>query len=336
MRRLAAFAAAVAVGLVVALPLAAQSTALTAHPQDTLQNNNGNVAPLGVLGNGALAEARTMILVPRHELPPVPTYLMAIHVHCQSAGNVDYASLQIHVAPTAATGLNLAFNANYSVPPWPALLATNTQVAYSGGWTRIPFTAPYPYDGASSLLVEIAKVVQAGPTGFPFATMSTSSSPPRTDRPPMAYAFGGPGSGAATATVGTQYANAIAHRFEWLDAPTIRHRGNPGLSGNQYNLGGSVTATFQGTPGNLYVMAAGTGYLPIDVPIPGIAGGLRLATATTFASGALGPSGEDGVSFSIPTTPALVGFFIAYQGVALDLATQTITFTNGSDHFVNP
>lgn len=332
MCRFAAFAAALAV----ALPLAAQAPAFTAHPQDTLQNNNGNIAPLGVIGNGALAEARSMILVPRQELPPVPANLSAIYVHAQSAVNVDYATLNVLVGPTSATGLNLNFNANHSIVPWPALLASNTQVAYTGGWTRIPFASPFPYDGTTSLLIEIVKVVQPGAAGFPFATMSTSSSPPRTDRPPMTYVFGGPGSGAATAAVGTQFANSIAYRLEWTSAPTIRHRGNPGVSGNQYNLGGSVTVTFQGTPGNLYVMAAGTGYLPFDVPLPGFAGALRLANATTFASGALGLSGEDGVSFVIPTTPALVGFFIAYQGVALDIATQTITFTNGSDHFVNP
>ena len=63
MRRFAAFAAA----LVVAFPLAAQAPAFTAHPQDTLQNNNGNIAPFGVIGNGALAEARSMILVPRQQ-----------------------------------------------------------------------------------------------------------------------------------------------------------------------------------------------------------------------------------------------------------------------------
>ncbi|MBM3973912.1 MAG: hypothetical protein FJ301_07410 [Planctomycetes bacterium] len=332
MRRLANFAAAVAV----ALPLAAQAPAFTAHPQDTLQNNTGNIAPLGVLGNGALAEARTMILVPRRELPPVPASLSALYVHAQSAVNIDYATLNVLVGPTSATGLNLTFNANHSIVPWPALLASNLQVAYTGGWTRIPFASPFVYDGTASLLIEIVKVVQPGAAGFPSATMSTSSSPPRTDRPPMTYVFGGPGSGAATAAVGTQFANSIAYRLEWTSAPTIRHRGNPGVSGNQYNLGGSVTVTFQGTPGNLYVMAAGTGYLPQDVPIPGLAGALRLANAATFASGALGLSGEYGVSFVIPTTPALVGFFIAYQGVALDIATQTITFTNGSDHFVNP
>ena len=332
MRRHVAFAAALAI----AVPLAAQSAAVTAHPQDTLQNNNGNLAPLGVISNGALAEARTMILVPARELPPVPSVLSAIYVHAQSAVTIDYATLQVLVSPTTATGLNLAFNANHSIVPWPAMLATNTQVAYTGGWTRIPFPAPFPYDGTSSLLIEIVKVVQPGAAGFPFATMSTSSSPPRTDRPPMVYAFGGPGSGASTNAFGTQYANSIAYQLEWNGAPTIRHRGNPGASGNQYNLGGSVTVTFQGTPGNLYIMAAGTGYLPVDVPLPGFAGALRLANATTFASGLLGLTGEDGVAFTIPTTPALVGFFIAYQGVALDIATQAITFTNGSDHFVNP
>ncbi len=277
-----------------------------------------------------------MILVPARELPSVPCQLTAIEVHCQSAVTIDYATLNISCAPTSATGLNLAFVPNYGLPPWPALQATNLQVNYQSGWTRIAFPAPYPHDGASGMLIEIQKVVQPGAAGFPFATMSTSSSPPRNDRPPMVYAFGSPGSGAASAAAGSTYANSIVYRLEWNGSPTMRHRSDVAASGNQYGLGGSVTVTFHGAPGQLYVMAAATGYLPGDAPIPGFGGALRLANPVTFASGLLGFGGEDSVTYSIPTTPGLVGFFIAYQGAAFDLATQAVTFTNCSDHFVNP
>jgi hypothetical protein len=60
-----------------AAALAAQNGALTAHPQETLQNSSGNIAPLGVLPGGIGAEGRVMLLVPREEVPTVPAVLTA-------------------------------------------------------------------------------------------------------------------------------------------------------------------------------------------------------------------------------------------------------------------
>ena len=318
-----------------AAALAAQNGALTAHPQETLQNSSGNIAPLGVLPGGIGAEGRVMLLVPREEVPTVPAVLTAIEVYCPSGATVQYTSLQMNAAATSATGLNLAFLPNYQQGPWPILSATNLTVAYGAGWTRIPFNNPYPFPGNSNLLIEFLKVVQPVSGGFPFATTSTSSSPPRIDRPPMVYAFGNPGSGASNAAFGTTYATSIAFRLVWDNTPTIRHRSDVGLSGNQYNLGGNVTVTLQGQPGQAYVMAAGSSYLPFGLPLPGIDGELRLDAPTTFASGLLGLSGAESATIAIPSVPALVGIFLAYQGVTYDLGSQALTLTNCSDHFVN-
>lgn len=315
--------------------LAAQNGVLTAHPQETLQNSSGNSAPLGVLPNGVAAEARTMLLVPREEVPSLPAVLTAIDVYCPSGATVQYASLQMNATTTTATGLNLAFAPNFQQGPWPILSATNLTVAYGAGWTRIPFNNPYPFPGGQNLLIEFRKVVQAGSGGFPFATTAISSSPPRVDRPPMVYAIGNPGSGANNAAFGTNYATSIAYRLVWNNAPTIRHRSDVGLSGNQYNLGGSVAVTMQGQPGQSYVMAAGSSYLPDGLPLVGIQGLLRINAPITFASGLFGLSGSDSVTIAIPNTPALVGAFLAYQGATYDFGSQALTLTNCSDHFVN-
>lgn len=321
--------------LLATAPLCAQADAITAHPQETLQNTSGNFAPLGVLPGGVGAEARSLLLIPRHELPCVPSTVTAIEVHCPAAATVDYASLEILFGPTTATGLNLAFGPNFSAAPWPARQASNVQVAYGAGWTRIPLGNPYPHDGASSLLLEFRKVVQPGPQGYPFASMATSSSPARLDRPPMVHGFGGPGSGAANAPVAGFYATAMVVRLVWSGTPTLRHRSNLAASGNQYGLGGSVTLTMQGSPGQLYLIAADANYLPPGFALPGITGELRLAAPISFASGLLGLSGEDGAVVAIPNNPALVGTFLAYQGATYDIASQAITLTNATDHFVN-
>ncbi|MBM3961920.1 MAG: hypothetical protein FJ306_08490 [Planctomycetes bacterium] len=44
--------------------LPAQQVARTAHPQESVHDNNGNLAPFGVFNTGAGAEARTQISFP--------------------------------------------------------------------------------------------------------------------------------------------------------------------------------------------------------------------------------------------------------------------------------
>lgn len=315
--------------------LAAQSGVLTAHPQETLQNSSGNAAPLGVLPGGVAAEARAMLLVPREEVPTVPAVLTAIEVYCQSAATVQYTSLQMNATATTATGLNLAFAPNFQQGAWPILSTSNLTVAYGSGWTRIPFNNPYPFPGGQNLLIEFRKVVQASGGVFPFASTTISSQPPRVDRPPMVYAIGNPGSGTNNAAFGTTYATSIAFRLVWNNTPTIRHRSDVGTSGNQYNLGGSVVVTMQAAPGQFYIMAAGSTYLPFGLPLTGFDGELRLNAPITFASGFFGQTGSDSVTIAIPNTPALAGSFLAYQGVTYDLGSQALTLTNCSDHFVN-
>jgi hypothetical protein len=315
---------------------AAQTGALTAHPQETLQNSSGNFAPFGVLPGGVGAEARTMLLLPREEVPTLPAVLTAIEVACPTNAVVDYAALEIYLAATPATGLNLAFAPNYQQPPWPALQTANLTVNYTAGWTRIPLSNPYPFPGNANMTLEIRKVVQPGAGGFPFATMATSSSPPRVDRPPMTLVFGNPGSGASTTPFGAAYTTSLAIRLVWDGVPTLRHRSNVGTSGNQYALGGSVDLTIATQPGQFYVLCAGSTYLSPGLPLPGINGELRLNGFTAFASGFVGPSGADSVMLTIPNNLALVGVFLAYQAATYDLAAQSFTLTNCSDHFVNP
>lgn len=314
----------------------AQSAALTAHPQETLQNGNGNLVPFGVTSTGIFAEGRTHMLIPKDELPSFPALLTAIEVHGQSTATLDYASLAIDLAPSTATSLSTSFAANLTTVPTSVLAATSLQVAYSStSWTTIPFAAPYVHDGTSSLLIEVRKVVQTA-ASYPFMTMSTSSSPPRTDRPNMVYSLGGPGSGASTSPVANSIGPVLSVRLVWTGIPTIRNRGDLGTSGNQYNVGGSVTMTVNGPAGHLWVLAAALSFLPTAVVVPGLTGDLRLNGPVVFAGGLLDAGGVGSHLIAIPNNPGLVGAYLAYQGAVVDPVTVAITLTNGTDHFINP
>jgi hypothetical protein len=151
----------------------------------------------------------------------------------------------------------------------------------------------------------------------------------------MVYAFGTPGSGASTAPVATTAANALSFRLVWTGTPTMRNLSNVGVSGHQYNLGGQVLLTMNGSPGQLYVMAAGDAYQPVPIPIPGWAGNLLITNPVVFDGNLLDPTGAATFTFNLPTNPALVGFHIFYQGATIDPFTGAITLTNGTDHFLN-
>jgi hypothetical protein len=325
--------------LLASLAAAQGQTTLTAHPQETLQENTGNLVPLGVLGLGStalFAEGTTQILVPKEELPTTPCFLTGLEFLGGALDTVDYASLTITVGPTTATSLSPTFANNFPVPGTTVVQLTNQPITWtSAAFVGVPFAQNYVHDGVSGMVIEIRKVVQAGANGWPFMTMGSSSSPSRNDRPVMAYAFTGPGGGGANATQASVFANSIVHRMLWNLTPTVRNLSDVGASGNQYNIGSTVTVTVGGNPGELFVLAAGVGYLPAGVPIPGFGGALLLNGPVIFASGLIGALGEATTPVALPNNPAVVGFHIFYQAATVDPVSGTIVLTNGSDHFVN-
>jgi hypothetical protein len=317
----------------------AQIPALSAHPQETLQNGNGNLVAFGIGETGSCGEGRTMLLVPARELPTTPCVLLGIDVHPQMAATITYSSLAIRCAPTSATTLQSAFASNFGAPPTTVLAASNLTLSWQNGWMPIVFSTPYLHDGSSSLVIEIKKNIQAAGS-YPFVTMSTSSFPARTDRPAMIFAFGTPGSGASQASTSAYAANPLSVRLRWLFTPTVRHRSDVGgLFHHQYNLGGTVEVTVAGAPGHIYLLGAGYDWLPARLPIPGLRGALWITTPTgpiVFAQGMLGASGEAMHPISIPPIAALVGMRLTYQAETIDPSTMEITLSNGSDHFINP
>ncbi|MEO6597843.1 MAG: hypothetical protein ABIP94_24115, partial [Planctomycetota bacterium] len=326
---------AIAVALSAVSLLPAQQTNLTAHPQESVQSGNANYSPFGVFSTGSGAEARAHILVPANELPGPGAVLTGIELCVLTSGTVTYASLEISASPTPATSLSNTFANNIVGTPTVVLQATSLQVAYSSAaWVGIQFTQPYVHDGVSALLLDVKKVVQQAPT-YQFVTMNKTSYPPRNDRPQMAYVFGGPGSGQNNALTATSMDSPISFRLLWSGMPTLRNRADTGASGNNYNIGGSTVMTVAGDPGDLWVLAAGVGFLPSPVAIPGIAGTFRLNGPVVYAGGVLDAAGQGVLAANLPNNPSVVGFYLVHQAATVDVGTGAIVLTNGMDHFVN-
>ena len=315
--------------------LAAQQFVRTAHPQDTLQNNSGNLSPLGVFATGQAAEARSQILFRPLELPAPGAQLAAIEVHAQGTSTLLYSSLVVRVSPTLAGALVPVFAANLPAPVT-VLQAQNLTVPYSAaGWTTIPMTTPFAYvhDGQSALVLEITKVIS--PNTIAATVMDTPSPPSRTDRPPMVYAFGGIGSGASNSLLATASGDPLAVRLVWTGVPTMSHRSDPGPSGNQYALGSTITYTVEGEPGSFYITTIDTALLPVPLQLPGISG-LVYAFSGFTNFGNLDAAGRAVNTVTIPPLQTFVGLYVVYQAGVLNAVTGVGQLTNAHDHFVNP
>lgn len=321
--------------LLVALSASAAAQQLTAHPQESLGSGSGNTTPLGWAG-GISAEARTQLLIPRQELPAIPTLLTGIEVAALPSGTINYQLLGITCAAADRTQLDPIFDNNLGPSPTLVMPAGPRTIEFARqDWTAIQFVQPYLHDGHSDLVIDIRKVVS--PVGSSLLVgQRIGSVPDRIDRPRTAFTFGGLGSGAANATVAAITSQPpISLRLLWQDAPTLRHRCEIGPSGNQFSLGGQVTLTVQGTPGHLFVMAAGIDWVP-GHPLEGVIGELRLAARYTFRDAMLDAQGLGTHVVTIPNAPSLVGLHVTYQTAIVDPLNATVTLTNGTDHFLNP
>lgn len=318
-------------GLAGVLP--AQQGALTSHPQDSIQNGNGNLAPFGAQPTGQAAESRSQLLIRSSELPGPGALLVGLEIHAQADATLLYQLLRIRVGNTAASGLssNLTQNAQNAQT---VLDASGFQVVYSvAGWTRIAFAAPFAHDGSSALVIDVQKVVD--PLTLPLVVMDVPSPPSRPDLPRMVYAFGGPGSGASSATSALLSADPICVRLVWNGAPTLRHRSDLGPSGNHYAIGTTIDVALTTTAGSPYLLGFDVAFLASPIAVPGFAGVLHVAPPIArlgFASA----SGVASWSLPIPPDPFLVGVDVVFQGGVLDLANGVLRWTNACDGFVAP
>ena len=305
----------------------------TAHPQETVADGNGSVLPFGCLSPTAFTEARTQILIRSHELPGPGAALVGIEVHCQDAVALDYTLLEIDAYETNLNALSIRFADNVSPFVDHLLSRQNLHVAYdAAGWTSIPLDNILVHDGVSSLVIEVRKTVD--PATARFATMSTTSNPVRNDLPSMFCSFGGPNSHASLAATAQTLAAPVSLRLLWIDAPTVRLLSDPGPSGNQFALGGSVIHTVDGSPGAFSVSFLGT-LLDSPVFFPPFVGRV-LIEGNPVGDAVIGAAGHMQQRFAIPNDGNLVGLHLAFQSATVDAGTGVVMLTNAVDLFVNP
>lgn len=317
---------------VLAAAAAAQQPNPLAYPQDTLSLGTGNLAPLGVSTNGAVAEGRVMLLFPADHLPSTGGLLVGIAVHCMSAsGRLTYTSLDIDAGHTAATALASNFASNLPAP-LSVLRATNYQVAYTNTqWTNILFTTPFAYDGTNSLVLDIRKIAVPQP-GTTYA-MATTSSPPRTDLPPMLYDYGNLGSGASTVAVGRFQDPPLQLRLLWAGIATMTLRSDRGGAyGQTFAIGQSLAVTTHATPASFYLTMIGVALNP--TPLPPVAGRMYV-NDTTLAAGLIDATGASTISLAIPNSLALAGVYLAFQSGVLDAVSGVPMWTCAADCFLN-
>lgn len=313
--------------------LAAQQVVRTAHPQETLQNLNGNFSALGVFASGQAAESRAQILLRPLELPGPGAALVGIEVHAQGNSLLLYSSLTIRAAATNAAQLVPQFDANLQNPVT-VLQTTNLMVTYSSAaWTTIQFATPYLHDGRSALVLDLAKILS--PNTIVQTAMDTPSPPTRPDRPSMVHAFGGIGSGASTSVLATNTSDALCLRLLWTGVPTMRHRSDPGASGNHYALGSFVTYTVEGEPNAFYISALAPTALAAPIPLYG-ASGLLYIVAPFDHIGFLDAGGVAVHTVLIPAQTAFLGLRATYQAGVQRSSDGLGQLTNAHDHFVNP
>ncbi len=310
----------------------------TAHPQESLQFAGASYAPFGVSPFfGAYGEGRTQLLIPAAELPGPGAILTGIETITSTiSSGVSFSTLQISVAPTSTTSLSMTFATNLGAGATVVLPATGfstTWIPTTGAWQGWSFSNTYVHDGTSALVIDIGKV-----TGLCSCLLSTTvnSFPARSDRPAMIHAVAPIGSGASTATTATASEPAIGVRLRWQDAPTLRLLSDAAAPGaNQFALGEDFSLTLQGDPGQLWILAGGSGFLPTPVPLAGLDGFLHLSGPVLSTFGLVSAAGEAVTTFTIPSLPTLVGLYVTWQGAAWDAGNGRFHLTNGVDHFVN-
>jgi hypothetical protein len=313
--------------------LVGQQIVRTSHPQDSLQNSNGNLAPLGAQATGQAAEARTQILIRASELPGPGAQLIGLEVHAQSDVTLIYSSLQIRVAPTQNTTLSPTFAANLASPQL-VLSQGALPVTYAqSSWTTILFGAPYVHNGQSSLVLDVQKIVD--PATFALAVMDVPSQPTRPDLPRMIYAFGGPGSGASLSSSALVAADPLCVRLLWRSASTMRHRSDVAASGNHYALGTIVNLFVEATPGSSFFVGYDDALLGVPVVVPGVPDFLRI-TAPIATIGTVDATGIGALGVLIPLNPFLVGLRVVYQAGVFDVGTGSGRWTNTHEHRVSP
>jgi hypothetical protein len=326
--------------LACASALTAQTPLPIAYPQNGTDGSSGQIVPLGFSSSSTnFDEGRWQQVIPERYLPSGGGAIFGLDVLSQATNTPTYASLQISFSLSpAGTPLSSSFAANM---PAPVVVYTraNTAIAWTARqWQTLTLDQVFVYPGAGDLVVDIQKVFDRAATGSAgLGHHQTTSNPGRTDLPRTAYAFGALGSGAANAATATNATGPMKMRLQFVGAPTMLLTATRGGANQKiFAIGHNFESSLQGQPGSAFGALISLGWFPAPASIPGLAGSIwiDLSSATAYASGILGPTGTQAVTWNIPNDPGLVGASLTFQGVAQG-GTGPLVVTNATDLLIN-
>lgn len=316
--------------LLAATLLAAATTAQTysAYPIDDLHGVFGHWAPFGILSTGNADEVRCHYMVPAPYLPSGGGSITGIAVSPHVTGNVPYERLIVRVGLTTATTLSPLF-ANNATSFTTVYSQANFSINWNSRtqWFPITFSTPFPWDGTSSVVIEVEKVVDRpnNPT-LPTISHQHTTAPMRTDLPLPIFREGSYGSGAAVAPNGSAYnGGPMLMRLLWAGDPTLNITST--RSGRPYfHLGATMTLEVQAMPGELFGVFLDDMLAPAGQPVPPVNGLYWLSPRfILLGTGGVGGGGTGSLSLTIPNNNRLVGVHLYYQAVVASLTRLVLT-----------
>lgn len=326
--------------LAMSAALTAQSTNPTAYPQAGTDGSSGILVPFGYSSSSPnVDEGRFQQLIPARYLPSTGCAILGINVLSQVGISSTYTSLDITMSLVPPGGTLSPTFANNLPAPVTVYSKTNHTITWQRRvWQTIPLDVPFVHDGVSDLVVDIQKTydrVTNPPTGI--GHHQTSSNPGRSDLPATRYSLSPLGGGGATATTASSSSRPMKLGFEIAGLPTFTVEGSRGgANNNVFAIGGQFTSSLRGTPGMLFGSLISLGWSPAPLPVAGIGGMVHIdiLSAIPYASGMIGTSGVESLTWGIPNDPALVGALLTFQGVSQD-ANNLLVLSNAADLLIS-
>ena len=311
------------------------------YPQDSTTGGNGNNIAFGVSVGSSLDEGRYQQLIPSTHLPTTPAVIVGVEVvsTALTTHNLTLESLQVTLSHDNRTQLDP--NAAVNLPaPVVVLAAQNTALTYTPGqWSPIPFTTPFVYDGTSDLVIDVQKVFNrsvapAPPPGG--SSMSRAAHPGRPDLPRSRWAFGGYGSGAASAATLNFFGDPLLLRLQVGAMPTTVLRGDRvNNNANFFAIGSPFDVEVRAQPNQLFGVFVSTSFQSPAVIAP-LGGSLLLAGPVILKVAMTGSTGIDTTTAMIPNDAGLVGTQLTWQSAVVSTSGTSGFFTCATDLFVNP
>ena len=281
------------------------------------------------------------------QLGSAPRAIVELGFASSVNGVRQFATIKVQMALTAATVLDPDFATNLGAAPTTVLNATNYQWSNRAyAWNRLGLTAPFQFDGASNVVVDIEV------TGAGLPTASVVPAFLRENTVPRVFAFGYAGTPPATGTVDLNGLKIEVGASGLVDfavfgagcvgsnslAPVLAYTttANSGRIGQSHTVALSNANGLSPTGSLLFTgftnRTAFGGALPLPFLLDpvGATGCNLYVDPLVIVFVGVNTSGVGSVAQAIPNDPTFVGARVYHQFLVIDSTANPlgVTFTN--------